>query len=313
MSSAPSLLHSEDTLIPVDDAVLALLVVKGSDTLRTLSFSTSVVAVLLAEVDRDSCRRDRSLLTSEAARSCTLCVVITSGCVEKVVVKGDTVPLLLTCCCGGAATAAGMVPPITLWLSARLCPAALAGRCEYCDLDLECPICDCARDMPGRVVVLDANPGLGSPRCDPGPCVDENEVEVFGPACAILLTSPLTCRIVLGAGAFLLESGCPARSASVVRGAFDCDSKTCCVVNASIPIISSSLLSVDSRPEALCLSVGIAGGAIDLALWSLALISCNPADGICTFVGSLSRELDMFCLRRLLLESDTKNTTRRRA
>lgn len=237
MSSLPSLLHKDDTRLPVDDAARTL---KGSDTLLTLSFSTSVVAVLLEEVDRESCRRDRSFLTSELARCCTsLKVVITSGCVEKVVVKGDTVPLLLTCCCGGAATAAGIVPPITLWLSARLCPAALAGRCEYCDLDLECPICDCARDMPGRVVVLVANPGFGSPRCDPGPCVDENEVEVFGPACAILLISPLTCRVVPGAGAFLLEGGCPARSTSVCRCIFDCDSNTCCLVNSPMPIIVS--------------------------------------------------------------------------
>jgi hypothetical protein len=62
---------------------------------------------------------------------------------------------------------------------------------------------ECVRDPgPGRVLL--AKPGPGKPRLA-GPCVDEKEFDVLGPACANLLISPLTCRIDCGAGIFLVE------------------------------------------------------------------------------------------------------------
>jgi hypothetical protein len=234
-------------------------------------------------------------MTSELLRCGTLYVVITLVGVN--VGNGCALPLLLTV--GGGATAAGCSPR-TLCDTDLLCPAAEVGLALCCDLLLECPITDCARDIPGRVVVLAAKPGCCRPR--DGPCVDENEWELFGPACAVLLASPLTCRIDDGAAGFLLEYGCPARSAKV--GRFDCDSKTDCVV---VNVLFSALVAwlvANSRSEGLCLSVGTAGGGIaDLTLFSDAVISVKPSDGIVTFCGMRRREPDIACRERSLLDN----------
>lgn len=48
----------------------------------------------------------------------------------------------------------------------------------------------------------------------------------------------------------------------------------------------------------------------DLTLFSEAVISLKPADGICTFVGGRRRELDIVCLKRCLSDTTLCTTAR---